>query len=929
MQSDFTRVVAEASKLEQGSGIQSDQAGRAGPGPPMLAPREPSKPRSLTPTRSAQSSTAPPPRPHSLMHASQSSSTGQTPLVVKSTIPSQHVGGMSSRMQDAIAAAAAAPPPNPPSPEQASSAAPAAQHEPARSRLDIQPSSRSESQESAAAESVYSREQKLQDTLARANATLAEFRARVGAPAPSQAHMQGSPQWLQRQSAALGNSPWQQQQQQQRQQYQPQPQPQWHQQQQHGALSSPGSYAGQHMGHVINWGPGSAPSSPHGLPPQPSPQSSQRPSPATMLSGARILFSSSGSGHSPSPFGGGAFPPAPPGQQHPAAQPAAAPWSLPPRQPAQAGQGNSAPSSRSSSPDSSAAAATAVLEAHISTLKKQLKEEQDARKKLQEHIDGLDTRAGETLQSLVAQLSSAGVQVRLPNDKQPPNAVGIQGGAQDDLASAVLAVPQLPASTSEAVVAALAAERARFGAREAAIRDEMGASSRWYQDMARRAEEDVVAVRDKATMDALDAEASASGSRKAFEQRVRQRSMQVISELRAEIQGLEGELEAAHARHTSLEQQVRSQFEAHCRSFENRLRGRASAAISAIRHASEVAAQHHYTRQLRAARDSIKQNLLQQSVAGVVDMTAVDKLFADLALMPMLSSSQSHLTDWTADIRASAAGARRPSDVASVGGAEGALQSVMFDSQAAASEALEFFTTTLQGAKTASAASTAPAPALTPVLQVKGVHPPITPPKPPSAPPALASAGSAAPPGNLPQPDAPAAAFQAPVQSMAVPSTASPRSLSANSHTGAGIPPPPRPPPGVAARQPGRTSTSSAASSTQSVHSRHSVSSEERPSAPPSASSLPQRRALAARTKPGLLRTNGNSPAHKTKTDFLKVLHADASSFRRAPAGAQVAHTVIHDGPVNPTRARRLRKQNSPSPTGKVLGNKIRARVFK
>ncbi len=905
---------------------------------------------------------------------------------------SQSESGLSSRMQEAIAAASSAPPPEPPPPpsDYANAGGTAATRMPhthdvsTRSRLDVGPAV---SQPSAAgfphpavpreADTVYSREQKLQDTLAKANATLAEFRARVGAPAPARMPQAGSPQWAPhsshsspyaspyRQSPARGSqsSPnqvygdgtWQQR-------YHQQPVPHVH--------------GNQTAAHTISWPAGRSPGGSYSRPPQPSPQSSQRPSPSHLMQGAKILFSSSGSGYPASPFGASAFPPAPPGQQRqPPHEPA---MPSPPRvssgyqwQPPQSNTSpprSSEPSSRSSSPDSSAAAASAVLDAKLQATLQQLSKERDAKEKLQQKLDGMDTRAAETLQALVAQLATAGVQVRLPTEKQPPGAVGLQGDNLQELSQAVLKVPPLPSSTSEAVLAALAAERARFSAKEAAIRDEMSASSRWYQDMARRAEEDVVAARDKATMDALDAEASASGTRKAFEERVRQRSMQVVTELRSEIQSLQAELEDAHDRHTMLERQVREQFESHCRSFENRLRGRASAAISAIRHASEVAAQHHYTRQLRAARDAIKNNLLQQSVAGVVDMTAVDKLFADLALMPMLGTGQAHVPDWSSDVRTPGR-PRRPSEAASVGASDDALHAVMLDSQAAASEALQFFSATLQGGAQQAAAPVASAAAAqqsTPVqtqstgrAEEQTSKPVTTPPKPvsgggaetasvPGAPPAR---GATLPPQARPPPPRP------PMQSVSVPSTSAPREvapLAAAAPTSPGsatsaapprpvghasssppravapasAPAPPRPPPGVSNKNAGRASITSVASTADGSASTRSTSSAERPSTPPSASALPRRRALTARAKPGAIKTGSQTKKQDSgkKDAFLRMLTADASSFKRSPGAVR---QVIHDKPLNPTRARRLRQQSSPSPTGNNLTSRIRSRIFK
>ena len=954
LQTELTQAVNEASKLNQNPVEQSNlsSGSRAGPRPPMMAPREPSKPRSLTPGRSTQISSEAPQRPHSLREPTagieSDSVEARSEHARAATAAPAQPQGLSARMQEAIAAASSEPPPpEPPLPESSSSAhAPHAQQESARSRLDVRgsslPGQGAPVSVPSQLDSVYSREQKLQDTLAKANATLAEFRARVGAPAPSQQH-QGSPQWHPHPATLFaphqhsnGSSPWQQQ---------------------PRSVGSPASQPYHPPNHVINWGP-SSPGSVYGMPPQPSPQQSPGRSPATKMPGARILFSSSGSAHSPSPWGGAAFPPAPPGQTgpHAGASSTTPHWPLAQHSSPPKHNNSTRSSSRSSSPDSSAAAASAVLEGQLAVLRKQLKAEQDARKDehktlkpLQDHVDGIDTRAADTLQALVAQLSTAGVQVRLPSDKQPPNAVGIKGGG-DDLPSAVLSVPQLPLSTSEAVVAALAAERARFGAREAAIRDEMSASSRWYQDMARRAEEDVVATRDKATMDALDAEATASESRKAFEQRVRQRSMHVVEELRAEIHSLEEELEAAHSRHTSLEEQVRSQFESHCRSFENRLRGRASAAISAIRHASEVAAQHHYTRQLRAARDAIKSNLLQQSVAGIVDVTAVDKLFADLALMPMLSAAPAtQPSGWPADTQSSATAARRLSNASSVGGAADALQAVMLDSQAAASEALQFFSDTLHrgpateaAVKGAAAAPvgaaphpsvSAPAPnpvaaAEVPSFQSSTQAPPVTPPKPPSVTQEGGQQAAAPAPAAAPTLYVPAAAPRPPPPrppGVSVPSTSSAQ-LKQGAAGGGAVPP--RPPPGVGGKPVGRTSTNSVTSVGASVASKQSSSSEEQPlSPPPAAASLPRHRGLAARSKPAAIRTRGQSPANQRKEQVLKMLRADASSFRRSPSAG--TRKVIHDEPLNPTRARRLRQSNSPSPTGKALGNKIRSRVFK
>jgi hypothetical protein len=68
----------------------------------------------------------------------------------------------------------------------------------------------------------------------------------------------------------------------------------------------------------------------------------------------------------------------------------------------------------------------------------------------------------------------------------------------------------------------------------------------------------------------------------------------------------------------------------------------------------------------------------------------------------------------------------------------------------------------------------------------------------------------------------------------------------------------------------------------------------------------------------------------------MKQLMADASSFQKktrpsrnnAQAGTQ-PQQMIRDRPLNPTRARRLQQQNSPSPTQVSMAARMRSRIFK
>eukprot|EP01138_Halocafeteria_seosinensis_P005695 gb/GECG01005822.1/.p1 GENE.gb/GECG01005822.1/~~gb/GECG01005822.1/.p1 ORF type:complete len:872 (+),score=155.33 gb/GECG01005822.1/:1-2616(+) len=90
------------------------------------------------------------------------------------------------------------------------------------------------------------------------------------------------------------------------------------------------------------------------------------------------------------------------------------------------------------------------------------------------------------------------------------------------------------------------------------------------------------------------------------------------------IQQLRDQLQEEREKFNTFEKQFHSKFTSHCRAFETKLRGKASAAIATVRHTAEVAARQHYNQQL----EKIEQQLKEQDVQ-------VESLPISLTPLPM------------------------------------------------------------------------------------------------------------------------------------------------------------------------------------------------------------------------------------------------------------------------------------------------------